>query len=123
MQFGDWSRDTNRTWRSLVIATSSSYVVEIAIEWVESWERNGWIDTGGVDIMDVDLWVLFLKEIRILRREGVHVSFWKTARNEEAYEAAKEGAGLSEQPEFLRVESSADGRSDNFSAWRLQWDR
>ena len=68
---------------SLVIATDSTYVVEGATKWCNSWESNGWIKSNGKPAINQDLWKLLLKRCRVLQRERCRqISFWHIPRDE-----------------------------------------
>ncbi|KAJ1324685.1 ribonuclease HI [Microdochium nivale] len=77
--------------RSLVIATDSSYVVDGATRWSKTWLANGWKLQSGETVKNQDLWDLLLGQIEAAKESGLAVEFWKIARelNTEADQAAK----------------------------------
>jgi ribonuclease HI len=111
LQFRDWSKDCNRAWRSVVIATSSQYVAKGTTGWLVDWELDGWKHFSGTsrewaEIGDLDLWRLLLEEVRKLQVEGVNVSVWHIPRewNARTEHFAKLGAEKAEVSEFTIYE-------------------
>jgi len=114
LQFRDWSKDCNRGWRSVVIATDSQYVTTGATEWVRSWELEGWKHFHQglrrmVDAKNQDLWELLLVEVRWLQAEVVNVSLWRITSqfNARAKHFAQQAAEKPEMSVFNILE--ADG--------------
>jgi len=101
LQFRIW---VGEGWDRLVIATDSEYVVNGATEWVQGWERKGWVTAKKEPVKNRDLWELLLREIRTHKGRGLDVVFWRIPRelNRDADEAAKKAAALASVPEFLK---------------------
>jgi ribonuclease HI len=107
LQFCDWSKDCNRGWRSVVIATGSESVATGATDGAVDCELNGWKHFNRtrkrmVEVKYQDLWRLLLEEVRKLQVEGVNVSFWHIPRelNARAKHFAKQGAEKAEVSVF-----------------------
>jgi ribonuclease HI len=117
LQFRDWSKDCNRGWRSVVIATSCEYVATSATE-LASWEPEGWkhfsrsgLRRRSIQVHNQDLWQLLLVEIRKFQK-GVNVSLWKVPGelNTRARRFFRQAAELPEEPVFKIFEE--DGPLD-----------
>lgn len=91
LQFIDWSKDCNRGWRSVVIATDSEYVTCSVTKWISDWEYTKWKLGDNTDVNNKDLWMLLLDEVRRYHTEGVKIAFWRIPRdcNLRAYDFAK----------------------------------
>ncbi|KAG9241283.1 RNase H domain protein [Calycina marina] len=81
LQFRDWSKDCNESWRSIVIATDSKYVASNATERVKIWEGENWLTYDDelkchVDIKNQDLWNSLMERIAELQSAGVRIRFW-----------------------------------------------
>ncbi|EXF73400.1 RNase H domain-containing protein [Colletotrichum fioriniae PJ7] len=62
--------------RSIVIATDSTYVVNGATDWARAWVKKGWrLSTSG-NVMKRDLWEALLLHVERLHDRGVSVRFW-----------------------------------------------
>jgi len=90
LRLADW-----RLWqkiKTLVIATHSSYVVDIATFWAKRWAPNGWKTATGGTVKNKDLWILLLREVKQWSERGLRVQFWRTdeKHNQLAITAAKE---------------------------------
>ncbi|KAH7020754.1 uncharacterized protein B0I36DRAFT_25331 [Microdochium trichocladiopsis] len=89
--------------RSLVIATDSTYVVDGATRWCKTWMSNGWKLQTGDTVKNQDLWDLLLGQVEAAHESGLAVVFWKIARelNTVADAAAKAASALPQSiPEF-----------------------
>ncbi len=102
LQFNAWDREG---WESLVVACDSEYVVLGITQWIQQWERNGWVTSAGHAVMNRDLWVLLKAELDAYLERGVRVTFWRIPRewNFEADQLAKHGASLGEVEKFFQV--------------------
>lgn len=87
---------TDEGFRSLVIATDSTYVVDGATRWCKAWVKNGWKLQTGDTVKNQDLWDLLLGQIEAAHESGLAVEFWKIARelNTVADAAAKAATTL-----------------------------
>ncbi|KXT05679.1 hypothetical protein AC578_5579 [Pseudocercospora eumusae] len=74
LQTGCWYE--NRM-KNVVIASSSDYLVIGITERIEEWRRQGWRDTSGTVIANLDLWEALLREIDHYSDFGTKVYFWK----------------------------------------------
>jgi ribonuclease HI len=101
IQFRIW---VGEGWERLIIATDSEYVVKGATEWIQGWQRKGWVTAKKEPVKNRDLWELLLKEVRNHAAKGLEVLFWAIPReqNSEADEAAKKAAEFEEVPEFVK---------------------
>ncbi|POS71943.1 RNase H domain-containing protein [Diaporthe helianthi] len=94
-----------RYWRgegfkTVVIATDSSYIVDGATQWAKSWVKNGWKTAGvggsggGADVKNKDLWEMLLGECEKAQSFGLAIQFWHIPRewNALADAGAKKGA-------------------------------
>jgi len=95
-----------RHWRgegfkTVVIATDSSYVVDGATQWVRGWVKNSWKTSGGADVKNKDLWEMLLGECERDHGRGLAVQFWHIPRewNTLADEAAKKAAAEGDAPD------------------------
>ncbi|KAK2011087.1 ribonuclease H-like protein [Colletotrichum eremochloae] len=66
--------------KSLVIATDSSYVVDGATDWTRAWIKKGWRTSTGDRVKNRDLWEALLLDVEKLYDRGVSVRFWKIPR-------------------------------------------
>ncbi|RGP69217.1 ribonuclease h [Fusarium longipes] len=57
----------------IVIATDSTYVVNGATAWTQTWARNGWRLANGDDVKNRDLWEILLGEVERLDDQSVSV--------------------------------------------------
>ncbi|TKW51190.1 Ribonuclease H [Colletotrichum tanaceti] len=82
--------------RSVVIATDSTYVVNGATGWAPAWIRKGWQLSTGAPVKNRDLWEALLLDVEKLYDRGVHVRFWWIPRkfNHVADRAAKGAAAI-----------------------------
>ncbi|KAF5528279.1 Ribonuclease H [Colletotrichum aenigma] len=91
VRFREWYGEG---FKSIVIATDSTYVVNGATDWVRAWMRKDWhLSTGG-RVKNRDLWETLLLRIEQLKARGMQVRFWRIPRqwNGEADRAAKDAA-------------------------------
>ncbi|KAF4923267.1 Ribonuclease H [Colletotrichum viniferum] len=91
LRFREWYGEG---FKSIVIATDSTYVVNGATDWVRAWMRKDWhLSTGG-GVKNRDLWETLLLRIEQLKARGMQVRFWRIPRqwNGEADRAAKDAA-------------------------------
>ncbi|KZZ95149.1 Ribonuclease H-like protein [Ascosphaera apis ARSEF 7405] len=72
LQYKEWNKDSIET---IVIGSSSSYVVWGATQWVRTWTQNGWKTSEGNDVLNQDLWMCLLKEFEHWSNIGVAVEF------------------------------------------------
>ncbi|KAI8234272.1 Ribonuclease H [Colletotrichum sp. SAR 10_99] len=92
LRFREWYDDEG--FKSVVIATDSTYVVNGATDWVRAWMRKDWhLSTGG-RVKNRDLWETLLLRVEQLHVAGTRVRFWRIPRqwNGEADRAAKKAA-------------------------------
>ncbi|KAF4823990.1 Ribonuclease H [Colletotrichum tropicale] len=92
LRFREWYDDEG--FKSIVIATDSTYVVNGATDWVRAWMRKDWhLSTGG-RVKNRDLWETLLLRVEQLHVAGTRVRFWRIPRqwNGEADRAAKNAA-------------------------------
>ncbi|KAI8293063.1 Ribonuclease H [Colletotrichum sp. SAR11_240] len=92
LRFREWYDDEG--FKSVVIATDSTYVVNGATNWVRAWMRKDWhLSTGG-RVKNRDLWETLLLRVEQLHVAGTRVRFWRIPRqwNGEADRAAKNAA-------------------------------
>lgn len=92
LRFREWYDDEG--FKSVVIATDSTYVVNGATDWVRAWMRKDWhLSTGG-RVKNRDLWETLLLRVEQLHAAGTRVRFWRIPRqwNGEADRAAKHAA-------------------------------
>ncbi|KXS95502.1 hypothetical protein AC579_6502 [Pseudocercospora musae] len=82
--------------KNIVIASSSDPLVLGITERIEDWKEQGWRDTSGTVIANLDLWEELLREINRYSNFGTKVYFWKIGQNEnqEAHLAARATALL-----------------------------
>ncbi|KAK2058086.1 ribonuclease H-like protein [Colletotrichum caudatum] len=66
--------------KSLVIATDSSYVVDGATDWIRAWVEKGWRLPSGDPVKNRDLWEALLLDVEHLHDRGVSVRFWRIPR-------------------------------------------
>ncbi|MBI2601418.1 MAG: ribonuclease HI [Deltaproteobacteria bacterium] len=59
----------------LTFHLDSSYVLQGITNWVHTWVRKDWKNSGGHDVANRDLWEKLLALVR--RREHTHRIFWK----------------------------------------------
>ncbi|OHE95632.1 RNase H domain-containing protein [Colletotrichum orchidophilum] len=80
--------------KSIVIATDSTYVVNGATDWAHAWIKKGWRTSSGERVKNRDLWEALLLRAEVLHDHGVNVRFWWIPRkfNHEADKAAKSAA-------------------------------
>ncbi|POS87078.1 hypothetical protein EPUL_002921 [Erysiphe pulchra] len=111
LQFLDWSKDCNRGWRSVVIATDSEYVTCSVTKWIADWEDTNWKLEDKSMVNNEDLWKLLLEEVRRYHAEGVKIAFWRIPRhcNKRAYEFAKRATGRSYKERLETVVFKPDG--------------
>ncbi|EFQ24892.1 hypothetical protein CGRA01v4_06859 [Colletotrichum graminicola] len=90
--------------RSVVIATDSSYVVDGATSWTRNWARNDCRLSTGDLVKNRDLWEALLLDVEELRDCGVSVRFWKIPRQQNtlADREAKRAASAMESTEKFR---------------------
>ncbi|KAK1537016.1 RNase H domain-containing protein [Colletotrichum costaricense] len=95
LQFRAW---WGEGFKSIVIATDSSYVVNGATDWARAWIKKGWRTSAGEHVKNRDLWEALLLRSEILHDNNVHVRFWYIPRkfNNEADRAAKRAAAIVE---------------------------
>ncbi|KUJ15261.1 ribonuclease H-like protein [Mollisia scopiformis] len=101
LQFRIW---VGEGWKRLIIATDSEYVVKGATEWIQGWQRKGWVTAKKEPVKNKDLWELLLKEVRKHAAKGLEILFWAIPReqNSEADKAAKDAASLKDVPKFMK---------------------
>jgi ribonuclease HI len=109
LQCREWHEEW---WSSVVIASSSEYLVEGITKWVEIWQGNGWRtskDTGdnreGDAVANQDLWETLLHEISELSSRGLDVKSWLIIHglNKEAQKEATHAAKtLKDEESFSR---------------------
>lgn len=106
LRFRVWDGEGFRT---VVVATDSSYVVDGATQWVRNWVTNRWRTkgargSGGADVKNKDLWEMLLGECERAHRVGLAIQFWKIPRewNTLADEGAKKAAGEGDTPDDWR---------------------
>ncbi|RKF80567.1 putative rnase h domain protein [Golovinomyces cichoracearum] len=111
LQFLDWSKDCNRGWRSVVIATDSEYVICSVTKWIAEWEDTNWKLDNQRDVNNKDLWELLLEEVRRYHAEGVKIAFWRIPRhfNTRACEFAKKATGRGYKERLETVKFQPDG--------------
>ncbi|KAK1987235.1 RNase H domain-containing protein [Colletotrichum cereale] len=82
--------------KSVVIATDSTYVVNGATTWTRAWIKKGWRLSTGEPVKNRDLWEALLLDVEKLHDRGVGVRFWKIPRqhNHLADRAAKGAASI-----------------------------
>ncbi|KAJ0309259.1 hypothetical protein COL516b_003157 [Colletotrichum fioriniae] len=80
--------------RSIVIATGSTYVVNGATDWARAWVKKGWRLSTSENVKNRDLWEALLLNVERLYDRGVSVRFWWIPRKfiHEADRAAKGAA-------------------------------
>lgn len=95
-----------RFWRgegfkTVVIATDSSYVVDGATEWARGWVKNGWKTSGGEPVKNKDLWEMLLGECERAQKNELAIQFWKIPRewNALADGGAKKAAAKGDAPD------------------------
>ncbi|KAK2025779.1 ribonuclease H-like protein [Colletotrichum zoysiae] len=66
--------------KSVVIATDSSYVVDGATEWARAWIKKGWRVSAGDHVKNRDLWEALLLDVEKLHDRGCSVRFWRIPR-------------------------------------------
>jgi ribonuclease HI len=77
----------------VVIATDSEYLVFGVNEWVIRWKQNGWKNSRGRKVKNMDLWQMLLTKIEALEASGIVVQFYLIARKYNlADKVAKKGA-------------------------------
>ncbi|KAF6833714.1 RNase H domain protein [Colletotrichum musicola] len=83
-----WYKDG---FKSIVMATDSTYVAKGATEWSRAWIENGWRGRAG-QVKNRDLWEALLHRIEEFHSRGLFVSFWWIPRkwNTVADRAAKQ---------------------------------
>ncbi|KAL2878560.1 hypothetical protein SGCOL_006030 [Colletotrichum sp. CLE4] len=94
LRYRAWSAEG---FRSIVIATDSTYVVNGATDWARAWVRKGWrLSSTGKPVKNRDLWEALLLNVERLHDKGVKVRFWWIPRkfNHEADRAAKGAASI-----------------------------
>lgn len=92
LRFRVWAGEGFKT---VVLATDSSYVVDGATQWARTWVKNGWKTTdGGPDVKNKDLWEMLLGESEMAHGNGMVIQFWHIRRewNTLADEGAKKAA-------------------------------
>ncbi|KAG9254524.1 ribonuclease H-like domain-containing protein [Emericellopsis atlantica] len=100
LRFHEWADESFRT---LVIATDSSYAVEGATTWCRTWLRNGWRTSqpGNPEVKNRDLWEALLGEAERAHELGLNIELWHIPRglNTVADGAAKKVAVNYSAPE------------------------
>ncbi|KAF7197714.1 Ribonuclease H [Pseudocercospora fuligena] len=93
LQCGRWY---NLGMKNIVIASCSDYLVLGITEKIEVWREQGWRDTSGTVIANLDLWKALLCEIDHYSDFDTKVYFWKIGDNDntEAHAAARSAAIL-----------------------------
>ena len=67
----------------LVVRSDSAYVVNGIVDWIYKWMDNGWRNSRGLPVSNMDLWqTLHSAVIRLEQRAGVDVAFWKVDRDD-----------------------------------------
>ncbi|TKW51191.1 Ribonuclease H [Colletotrichum tanaceti] len=91
LRFRRWYGES---FKGIVIATDSTYVVDGATNWARGWMRKGWRLANGKPVKNRDLWESLLLEAEKLHDNGMTVRFWKIPRewNHEADRIAKDAA-------------------------------
>jgi len=89
--------------KTIVIATDSSYAVEGATAWCRTWLRNGWRTSqpGRPEVKNRDLWEALLGEAERAHENGLNIALWHVPRelNTVADAAAKGAAEKYSAPE------------------------
>lgn len=100
LRFRHWPGEGFKT---LVIATDSSYAVDGATKWCKMWLKNGWKTSqpGTSDVKNRDLWEALLGEAERAQDKGLTVSLWQIPRelNTVADGAAKSAAREDDGPD------------------------
>ncbi|KXH41274.1 RNase H domain-containing protein [Colletotrichum nymphaeae SA-01] len=93
LRYRAWSGEG---FRSIVIATDSTYVVNGATDWARAWVKKGWRLSTGENVKNRDLWEALLLNVERLHDQSVSVRFWWIPRkfNHEADRAAKGAASI-----------------------------
>lgn len=60
------------------IVMDSNLVYRGIMEWVDGWERRGWIKADKKPVLNKELWMSILEEKRVIERNMMAVSFRKT---------------------------------------------
>lgn len=115
LRFRNWKGEGFRT---VVIATSSEYVVEGATTWVKDWVKRDWKNSSKVAIKNKDLWELLLGECERYEDEGMAIQFWKIPKewNKVCEAEAKEAVMNRSVPQDHWVE--VYGRDRHRARWR-----
>ncbi|KAI0109340.1 ribonuclease H-like domain-containing protein [Hypoxylon sp. NC0597] len=99
LQYDSW---TAHGFETLVICSSSDYLVEGATTWLKTWVEGNWEEpfswkdpSTNQNVRNRDLWEIFFEYIQKWNNDGLTVKFWKIpkALNTMAHEAAKLAAG------------------------------
>ena len=93
LRYRNWASEGFTT---LVLATTSDYIVRGATEWIRAWLQRGWSKGNGELVSNMDMWQVFLGEVERWHEYGVKIQLWKIPRkcNTETHRLAKEGAQL-----------------------------
>lgn len=94
-----WADDGYQT---VVIATTSEYVVKGATSWIRKWIENGWKTIGGYPIQNQDLWELLLGEFERFHEARLKFKFWNISREAIALvdDAARKACQEGDVPNF-----------------------
>lgn len=100
LRFRHWRGEGFKT---VVIATDSSYVVDGATQWAKDWVKNGWKTNGSrrANVKNKDLWEGLLGECERAHGFDMAIQFWKIPRewNTLADEGAKKAAAEGDAPD------------------------
>jgi ribonuclease HI len=103
LQFREWKREG---FSSVVIATDSSYVAEGMTSWIRTWLVGGWKTSNGRPIINQDLWMCLISEVKRCGDTGLHIKFWQIPRdwNREAdYHAKRAAETHGARVQFTRI--------------------
>ncbi|RAL05932.1 ribonuclease H-like protein [Aspergillus ibericus CBS 121593] len=77
--------------KSIVVATDSTYVVHSATRLLQTWMSNGWINLTGRPVQNKDLWQTLLQIVDGWAKKGREVYLWRIPRkwNRDADECAR----------------------------------
>ncbi|KAI0842384.1 hypothetical protein F5Y06DRAFT_292311 [Hypoxylon sp. FL0890] len=80
---------------TLVVVSSSDYVVEGATTWLKTLAEQGWIESHTTQVKHRDLWRIFFGLVQKWDSDGLTVKFWKVTRefNTVAHQEARLAAG------------------------------
>ncbi len=81
-QILDWIIEKDISFKSILIYSDSSYVVNTVNDWITTWAKNNWVKSNGQVATDKELWVSILESMNKIRARGADLSIrWIKGHN------------------------------------------